>query len=233
MKDNKILIVEDEQVIAENLRFILNEYGYHFVDVAMDVSETKQLFKNTAYQLVLMDINLGETSDMDGVDLIKYLSTSYSFSYIYVTANADEKTVQKTKDTQPAAFIVKPFTKASIYANVEIALNKLNEASLFTYVNKGMQQQITLTNISHIEADGAYINIHTTDKKLHLVRMYLSEFNKLYPAIFVRIHKSILVNKNHIQAYTSKLVIVQNQKLPLGRAYKLYFAEQTKELSFS
>jgi len=233
MKDCKILIVEDEQIIAENLRFVLNEYGYQFVDVAIDSDEAQELFQQEHYDLVLMDINLGEYSDIDGIDLIKILSKTYSFSYLYVTANADERTVEKAKGTEPCGYIVKPFVNASIYANVEMALNNFKEKQTFVYNHNGIQKQMMLSEILYLKADGAYTTIFTVDSKTQFVRKMLSEFIDMYPEILIRIHKSIVVNKTYIQGYTSLIVSIDGQKLPLGRSYKTAFVNRVKSLSFS
>jgi len=232
-KDKKILIVEDEQIIAENLRLILNEYGYNFVDVAADADEAIQLFEETQYHLVLMDINLGETSAMDGIDLIKHLSKLHVFSFIYITANADQNTVAKATQTKPSGYIVKPFIKTSIYANVEVALTKLDEKIFFLFVDKGVQQKILISEIAYIKSDGAYANIHTLNGNTHLIRMTLTECLELYTTIFIRIHKSILINKINIQGYNSRTVKVNDENLQLGRAYKQYFLQQIKDIPFS
>ena len=227
LKNKKILIVEDEAIIALNLKFILDEYGYNSVDIAMDSDETQSLFTKTLYDLVLMDINLGDHSTIDGIDLIHILSKKYPFLYMYITANADEKTVEKTKGTNPLAYIVKPFIKSSIYANVEIALSKLNDEVTFTFLHKGIQKEVPISHITHVEADGSYITLHTLLGDQYLIRKSLSDFSQLFPTFFSRIHKSILVNKNYIQEYTSQFVKVNNHKLPLGRTYKQSFLEQT------
>ena len=232
MSDKKILIVEDEQIIAENLRYILNEYNYNNVDVAIDDIEAHSLFQNTCYDLVLMDINLGDASTVDGIDLIKQLKKKYTFAFIYVTANADKKTVEKAKSTKPDGYIVKPFINVSIYANVEMAFNTLKEEAFFAHIQKGMQQKIPLATITHIKADGAYIHIHTKNDNTYFARKSLLEFKALHPDNFIRIHKSILINREYINAYTSQIVKINNLKLPLGRAYKQTFLEQIKGMSF-
>ena len=232
MKDKKILIVEDEQIIAENLRLILNECGYETVDTAMDADETHHLFESTNYDLILMDINLGDTSPIDGIDLIKSLSKKHSFVFMYVTANADHKTVQKAKETSPAGYIVKPFMNAAIYANVELALNTLKEEEFLSYSKNGMQQKVLISKITHVEADGAYINLFTLNNEQHFLRKTLTEFKGLYPLHFIRIHKSTLINKKHIQAYNSSTVHVNNKKLTLGRSFKLSFLEEIKGITF-
>ena len=233
MKNKKILIVEDELIIAENLRFILNEYGYSSVDVSSNVDETKQLFTKNNYDLVLMDINLGDTSEMDGIDLIKCLNKKHTFIYIYITANADSKTIEKAKTTEPSSYIVKPFINSTIHANVEIALNSLSENIYFTYTKIGMQHKILLSEIMYVEADGSYINIFTSNNEEHLARRSIADFLDLYTNEFIRIHKSVLINKNNIQGYSSLAVKVNDKKLPLGRAYKQKFLDQIKDLSFS
>ncbi len=233
MKEGKILIVEDEQIIAENLRLILNEYGYNNVDVAIDDQETIDLFNQTPYDLVLMDINLGDFSSVDGIDLIKQLSKTYNFVFMYVTANADEKTIDKAKETTPLGYIIKPFINTSIYANVEMALNRIKKEEIFTYSNQGMQYQILLSDIMYLEADGAYIIIYTSDNQSHFVRKSLSEFTELYTLPFIRIHKSYIVHKSHVQAHSSQFVKVNDMKLPLGRAYKTSFLQKVKSTPFA
>lgn len=226
MKNSKILIVEDEQIIAENLRYILNEYGYSYVDVAIDADEAKSLFKANTYNLVLMDINLGDNSTIDGIDLIKELKQDYNFAFMYVTANTDAKTVEKVTETNPNGFVVKPFVSAAIYANVKIALTESEPDTYYKFSHKGMQQKINISKITYIKADGAYIYFHTNTGDTHLLRKSLSELEDLYPKIFVRIHRSLLVNKNHIQSYNNQFVKISDTKLPIGRTYKQSFLEQ-------
>ncbi|MEM6718308.1 MAG: response regulator transcription factor [Bacteroidota bacterium] len=232
MKDSSILIVEDEQIIAENLRFILTEYKYEDIDVAIDAEEAQALFEQKKYQLVLMDINLGEYSDIDGIDLIKILSAKHTFNYIYITANADAKTLEKAKTTKPTGYIVKPFTNKSVFANVEMALSSVVQNDYFTFINKGVKQQIQLSDITHIEAEGAYSYIHKSNKERYLVRKSLMEFMKAYQNFFIRIHKSTIINKKYIEGYTSQFVKLSDAKLPLGRSYKKDFLLYVKNLSF-
>ncbi|MCG8207289.1 LytR/AlgR family response regulator transcription factor [Tenacibaculum finnmarkense] len=235
MTDKKILIVEDELIIAENLRFILNEYGYEHITVSNDDTETFELFEKTTYDLVLMDINLGEMSTIDGIDLIKKLRQKYSFVFMYVTANADALTVKKASSTNPVGYILKPFINASIYANVAMALSFIKEekndnnqakAAFVLHTEKGISQKIPISKITYIKADGVYIHIHTLDKNKYFTRQSLLELKELHPDFFIRIHKSILINKKHIQGYTSQIITINDQKLPLGRAYKQDFLKQ-------
>ncbi len=230
MKTEKILIVENEQIVAENLRLILNEKGYINVDLAIDIEETKHFFQKKQYNLVLMDINLNDPSGMDGIDLVKELATTYTFAHIYVTANSEEKTILKAKETYPSSYLIKPFMNSEVFANVLMVLNSLKKDEAYFTVNghNNMQQQIPLSQIVYIKAEGSYIQIFTASKTKHLARKSLSEFMELFPTYFIRIHKSILINRNYVQAYSSQVVKIYNEKLPLGRKYKEAFLSEIK-----
>ena len=232
MKEKKILIVEDEQIIAENLRFILNEYEYSNVDVAIDAAEAREMFKENAYDLVLMDINLGPYSEIDGIDLVKELSKSYSFVYLYVTANADESTVNKAKGTSPLGYIVKPFVNTAIYANVTMALSSLKQQETFTFTDKGMQYQLFVSDILYLESDGSYANIYTVEGTSYFVRVSLADFVSMFAEDFIRIHKSIVINKHCIEAHTSQFVKIGHKKLPIGRTYKQDFIKRIQHIAF-
>lgn len=221
MKSKNILIVENEQIIAENLRLILLNFGYKNISVAIDSDEAIELFQKTSFHLVLMDINLGELSNLDGIDLIKHLSKNYDFKYLYVTANADTKTVSRAKETSPSGYIIKPFVNSSIYANVEMALSQIDESrTSYTYSLKGVPHKIYLNNICYVESDGSYLNIITSDQKKINIRHSLNEFKTLFPNKLIRIHKSTLVNINKIIGYKSGYVELEQGKLSVGRAFK-------------
>lgn len=221
MKNKRILIVEDEQIIAENLRLILLNFGYKNVEVAMDSDEAIELFQKSSFHLVLMDINLGEISNLDGIDLIRYLTQHYQFKFLYVSANADLKTIEKAKGTTPSGYIVKPFVNSAIYANVEMALSQVQHKDLFfSYSLKGIPHKLYLNNICYLESDGSYINIITSDKKIIFIRKSLTEFQALFADQFIRIHKSIVVNIDKIIGYQSGYISLEETKLPIGRAYK-------------
>lgn len=223
MINRRILIVEDEQIIAENIKFILNENGYKDVEIAIDEQEARNIFAIKPFDLVLMDINLNEFSDSDGIDLIHDLAIHYSFEHIYITANADSKTVKKAKSSYPSGFIVKPFTNASVYANVEVALEKINDCSAFTYSENGINKSILISNIVLIKSDGAYIVIHTKDGDKTIIRYSISTCADVCPNKLVRIHKSIVVNLDYIDRFSNSYVVINESKYTIGRSFKEKF----------
>lgn len=115
----RILIVEDEPIIAENIGMYLNNYNYTISGMAYDADEAFQELKSNTPDLVLLDINLGST--VDGVALAEYINKNYNLPFVFLTAYSDTTTLHRAKATNPMGYIVKPFHEAALYATVEIA----------------------------------------------------------------------------------------------------------------
>jgi DNA-binding NarL/FixJ family response regulator len=121
----KILIVEDELIIAEDVRGMLSRMGYEVVGNAMDYSEAIALLENTTPDLVLLDVNLN--GKKDGIDLAQTINEAYKIPFIYTTSYSDTPTLQRAKNTNPANYLVKPFKQEQLFTAIEMALYRLSE----------------------------------------------------------------------------------------------------------
>ena len=122
MKRGRILIVEDERLVAEDLRDTLTHVGY---DVAgLVASGEKAVDKAAELQpdLVLMDINLGGT--MDGIAAADLIRSRHGTPVVYLTAFSNDHTLARARDTDAFGFIVKPFQEKAVIAAIEMALGK-------------------------------------------------------------------------------------------------------------
>jgi CheY-like chemotaxis protein len=132
MATAKILIVEDEILTARELDARLRGLGYTVVRIALSGEEAVQATAELQPDLVLMDIVLKGT--MDGITAAEQLRTRFGVPTVYITAYADEGTLQRAKVTGPYTYILKPFTEGEVHAAVEAALyrhqmeRKLREA---------------------------------------------------------------------------------------------------------
>ncbi|WP_017293374.1 GGDEF domain-containing response regulator [Geminocystis herdmanii] len=118
----KVLIVEDESIVAQDLQAILEDFGYSvpmFVDSGEKAIEKAMELKPN---LVLMDIRL--IGEMDGITAGQKIVKILDIPIIYLTAHGDKNTVQKAKIAQPYGYIVKPFTEQELRIAIEIALHK-------------------------------------------------------------------------------------------------------------
>lgn len=117
----KILIIEDELIIANHLRIILENNGYNCLMGITSVEEAKAEMKRTNFSLVLIDVNL--KNGLDGTNLGKDLLKNDTIPYIYITGSNDLTTMYKIKETRPHGIIIKPFKNIDIISTVEIVLN--------------------------------------------------------------------------------------------------------------
>ena len=122
MKDRRILVVEDEGIVALDIQTKLRRMGY---DVPTPVpSAAEAIAKATELQpdLVLMDIQL--EGDTDGIAAAERIHTDLGIPIVYLTAYADDTTLSRAKVAQPFAYLLKPYEERDLYVTIEIALNK-------------------------------------------------------------------------------------------------------------
>lgn len=116
----KVLIVEDEPLIAKNISMYMNNNDYEVAGIAYDADEAFHLLKQQQPDIAILDINLED--DKTGIDIAEHINRNNFIPFIYLTSYSDRETIEKAKETGPAGFIVKPFNENTLYATIEIAL---------------------------------------------------------------------------------------------------------------
>jgi two-component system cell cycle sensor histidine kinase/response regulator CckA len=119
---SKILVVEDEGIIAIDLRRKLEQAGYTVTGVAADATEAFEELNRDLPDLVLMDIRLRGRDD--GIETAAKVREQFRLPIIFVTSHADDETLQRAKVTEPSGYIVKPFAGVNFRAQIEMALWK-------------------------------------------------------------------------------------------------------------
>jgi len=124
MKSKKILIVEDQLIIALDLQNSLEGLGYEVLGIVSTGEDCINYVKKNRPDLVLMDIML--TGEMDGIATAGYLAQNLDspVPVIYLTAHSDEKSIERANLTSPYGYIVKPIEDKELYTTIEIALNR-------------------------------------------------------------------------------------------------------------
>jgi len=124
MDKNNIIIVEDDEITALNLKLSLQKHGYNIVAVCDNQLEAKN--KITAYNpdIIIVDISLQESSD--GIELAKTIRKKHNIPFIYLTSYSDEDIINKAKQTEPYGYILKPFDPNSLHATIQMALFKFD-----------------------------------------------------------------------------------------------------------
>lgn len=122
MSDIKILIVEDEAIVAEDIASRLENLGYHVEDIVASGEEAIAVAGDRSLDLVLMDIML--QGKMDGIEAAQNIRAQHRTPVIYLTANADDTTLQRAKITGSFGYVLKPFKEKELKATIEIALSR-------------------------------------------------------------------------------------------------------------
>src|SRR5512140_293969 len=117
-----ILVVEDENIVAKDIMTRLKNLGYGVVGSAASGEDALRLALDTRPDLVLMDIML--KGDMDGIEAAHHILDRLDIPVVYLTAYADEKTLQRAKVTEAFGYLLKPFEERELRITIEMALFK-------------------------------------------------------------------------------------------------------------
>jgi CheY-like chemotaxis protein len=122
MSGEKILLVEDDNIIAKVADWRLKNLGYTVCGRATTGAEAMELAADTHPDLVLMDINI--KGEIDGIETAQMIKKTFNIPVIYVTSHSDGTTLERAKETKPDGFIIKPFDDNDLRVAIELALKK-------------------------------------------------------------------------------------------------------------
>lgn len=241
MKKNiKVLVVEDEVIIADNICKTINDIGYTALEPALNYTEAIRRIKNEKPNIGILDIHL--SGKKTGIDLAKEIKNTFHFPFIFLTANADPVTVSKAKEVHPDAYLVKPFSKKELFTSLEIALynfeqkqSEINTASIskkeYLFVKiKGKFLKIDFNHITYISSSHVYIEIHMNTEKKYVVRKSLREILKKLNNSFVKVHRGFIVNIQHVDKVEQKELFIKNQQIPIGEKYRNELLEKLNSI---
>lgn len=125
MKTIKVLVVEDDEVTAMNLKMSLEKQGYEVVSLADNAITARNKIKIYNPDIILIDIELQKSSD--GIELALYIRKNNLIPFIYLTAHSDNNMLSKAKKTEPYGYIVKPFDPVNLHTTIQMALYRFKE----------------------------------------------------------------------------------------------------------
>lgn len=238
----KILIVEDEIVIAVDLMQMLSSNNYEVAGPAVDYQSAIGLLAYEKPDLILLDINL--LGQKDGIDLAQIIHQEHQLPFIFTSALSDPATMERARATQPATYLVKPFREEQLLAAISVALTNFSgrqgykvsaeddhvvvKEAIFIKEKKSFFK-VQLQQILYLKAADNYVEVHTIDKK-YLVRSSLTDFIiKLNHPVFFKTSKSYVVNLAHLASIHPTEVMVQDQAIPLAKNYVASLMEKVQK----
>lgn len=139
MPNKKILIVEDESIIAEDISDSLISLGYKITDIVYSGEEAIQSATESRPDLVLMDVNL--QGEIDGITAAEVIRSRFAIPVVYLTAYADENTLRRVNSTKPFGYIVKPFEEKNLHTTIQIALHRHQHDCLTNLPNRSLLRE--------------------------------------------------------------------------------------------
>lgn len=118
----KILIVENERIVADDIKQRLEDLGYEVIGISGNGNDALKKTGEIIPDLILMDIIL--TGEVDGIETAQKISELYSVPFIYLTAYYDDEILKRASLTQPAGYITKPFDSVGLHAAIQMAIYK-------------------------------------------------------------------------------------------------------------
>ncbi len=133
MSTIRVLIVEDEPLIAEDIREYLTNADYSVSAVAHNKSQALHALEVQTPDMALLDINLG--GNMDGLELAKIINDQYHAPFIFLTSYSHKSIIDQAKVTRPVGYILKPFNEKDLYSSIEIGLYNFSQGARPTHLS--------------------------------------------------------------------------------------------------
>ena len=240
MSKPNILIVEDESIVAKDIQNSLKKLGYSVMGTTASGEEAIKLVEESQPDVVLMDIML--KGAMSGIDAAAKIKDMFDIPVIFLTAYADENTLNKAKVTQPHGYIIKPFKEVDLHTAIEVAMYKhgkekeiKKERDMLYSLVEGKEDRdvvfvksnsrmvkIRTKDIYFVEALKDYVIINTANARYTVLSTMKNIEEKLSKKDFIRVHRSFIVLIDKIVAIDHNVLLLEDDKkeIPVGGSYK-------------
>jgi DNA-binding LytR/AlgR family response regulator len=233
----KILMVEDDMIIAADISMQLTKLGYEVIGINTRGEDALSTLEQTRPDIILMDIVL--SGKMNGIKTALLILERFQIPVIFLTSNSDDATFQQAIKAKPYAFISKPFQKSDLERTLQLALQRITVEQASTLASddedhvsamddrlfirhKNELVKVLLTHILYAEADRNYCKIYT-EKQTYLLSVPLRNIESQLPSsLFIRVHRSYVVNLQKIDAISEyhEYLTIQSHQVPIARRSK-------------
>lgn len=210
MKLKRILIVEDEILIANLLKQIILDHGYECAGIAISYNKAVKFLIKYDIDAVLLDVNL--YGDKSGVQIGKLLKYEYKIPFIYLTSHTDAETISEIMLTGPVAYLVKPIQNAALTTTLDLLFaNGIQHTNnLFDLKDGTTVYRIDLTKLQYIKSDGNYLEVHLSPEK-KVIRSSISKIIETLPlSTLFQINRRIAINPKFISEIKGSQLILKD-----------------------
>jgi DNA-binding LytR/AlgR family response regulator len=232
-KEVRILIVEDDMIIAANISVQLTRLGYAVTGIESRGEDAISHARLNPPDIILMDVHL--KGELNGIQTAGLIQKEADIPIIYLTANNDEATFTLARRTHPHAFISKPFSSLNLRRTIALVVEQIQERRIERPLEKkplqvlddrifirhnGKMVKMLLQEILYIEAERNYCNIVTTKARYLVVCTLKTIEQELPEAFFLRVHRSFVVNISKLDVLAETHLEISRKVIPISRSYK-------------
>ena len=237
-REVRILVVEDEFMISEDIAMRLTDFGYMVEGTASSAVEAIEIIEKGNVDLALLDVNI--EGDVDGIELAGIIHEKYNIPFIFLTSLASKTIVERAMKTSPSAYLLKPFNDRQVQIAIDLALvnfsndvvasgieqpvpEKVNSPSVITmkeclFLKKDTHfERVRFDEIYYLAAESNYTLIYTKSGR-YVYSTVLKNFEEKLPSnTFIRVHRSYIVNVNAITGFEGNFLHLGEKHVPVSK----------------
>jgi len=235
-----ILVTEDESIVRKDIERCLINLGYNVIASADNGEDAIELALKHKPDLALMDIMI--KGDMNGIAAAEEIKRNLDIPVVFLTAYADENTLNEAKLAEPHGYILKPFKDVDIQTAIEMALHKhgkeqelklesdflrslaehKQDADVIFVKNRSRLIRVKHEDLLFVEALKDYVVVHTREESYTIHSTMKEVERKLDERLFVRVHRSFIVNLQAIDSIKYAMITMEGmeKEIPVGGSYK-------------
>lgn len=220
MSSIKIYILEDEIITQELLKLTLEDLDFTICGMATSAEMALNEIDNLKPDIAILDIRV--EGNQSGI----WLGNQLDIPIIYLTAFNDVETIKAAIATKPASYLVKPFNNKDLFIAVELAVSKIKNKRQIIIRDKDKKVMLSEEKILFAKKEDQYLALHLKESE-KIIRSSIKEFlDRMNSSSFLQVHRSYVVNKNYIDSFNNKEIIINNNIIPLSKTYVKEFIAQ-------
>ncbi len=226
----KIGVVEDELIIAEGIRIMLEDIGYDVAEPVTSYDEAMKMIKEQQPDVLILDINI--SGEKTGIDVAHAVRKDNPIPFIFLTANSDKQTLALAKQAHPDAYLVKPVKKEDLFASIEVAVSNFAakakpatdtgsyviKDAVFIREKKNLRK-VLLKDILFLKSENIYVVVHTLNEQW-IVRSTMQQFlDEIGFDKMVRVNRSYAVNLDHVDKVSDEMILLKQEWIHIQPAF--------------
>lgn len=242
-----VLIVEDDPLFSVELKMLVEEIGYQVVACVDNSAEALEIIHAESLDFIMMDVDIkGRLSGLEIGERIKHLN----IPILYITSYNDTTHYEHAQRSMMIGYLVKPVNKYSLKTTISLAIKNLFLAhqkteeseveedefilkNYFFFKKKNVYHKVDVKDIVLVESTNNYLVIYTAAGKQFITRKSMNKMEMLLSSPdFMRIHRSYLIQLQHIQSidFNENVVEILNRQLPINRSNKKILSDKIMKL---